>query len=181
MEGFYDGPEATLAENSLAVAMKRGTSALDRSAAASGGLLSGAQAKAISDYAQGTNQQYMQTAYGDYTNRLAALAGIGQTAYSNQNAAGMGYGNAGATAYGNMGNAVATDYGNMGNAQADALASAGQYRAAGTQGTADAWGNAFNQIGRIFAPSGYGQSGNMPSWMSGSLSAQVDANGNPRS
>lgn len=55
--------------------LDEGIKALDRSAAANGMLLSGAQAKALSRYGQGMASQE----YGNYWNRLAAMSGIGQT------------------------------------------------------------------------------------------------------
>jgi hypothetical protein len=75
--------------------MNEGVKALDRSAAARGRLQSGAQLKGVQDYAQGLASQE----YGNYTNRLAASAGIGQTA--TQNTAQLG-----ANAATNMGNTI---------------------------------------------------------------------------
>lgn len=74
--------------------MSEGMKALERSAAARGGLLSGAQMKGISRYGQDLASQEYQNAYNraltEYNarvnreatgyNRLASLAGIGQTA-----------------------------------------------------------------------------------------------------
>lgn len=135
MGGFYGGPEYELAQNSLGVAMDRGMGALDRSAAASGGFLSGAQAKAISDYAQDTNQRYVQGAYDQYANRLAALAGIGQTASNAQGNAASQYG-------ANAGNLMQA----AGQAQGAGVLNAGQYQAGGITGASNAWGNALNNI-----------------------------------
>lgn len=56
--------------------MDQGIKALDRSAASKGMLMSGAQAKGINDYGQ--NQASQE--YGNYFNRLASLAGAGQSA-----------------------------------------------------------------------------------------------------
>lgn len=138
MAGFYGGPEYGLAQNSLAVAMDRGTSALDRAAAASGGILSGAHAKAMSDYTQGTNQQYVQGAYDSYTNRLAALAGIGQTAGAQQ----AGY----ASDYGaNAGNLMQ----GIGQTQAQGIGSASDARVGGMLGASNDWGNAFNNLAML--------------------------------
>lgn len=53
-----------------------GMKALDRTAAARGGLLSGATLKGAQRYGQGLASQE----YGNAYNRLAALAGVGQTA-----------------------------------------------------------------------------------------------------
>lgn len=56
--------------------LAQGLQALDRSAAARGGLYSGATLKALSRY----NQDYAANEYGAQWNRLANLAGIGQQA-----------------------------------------------------------------------------------------------------
>lgn len=56
--------------------MQQGVQALDRSAAQRGMLHSGAQAKAITGFGQDLGSQE----YGNFYNRLSALAGVGQTA-----------------------------------------------------------------------------------------------------
>lgn len=56
--------------------LNQGIQALDRSAAARGRLNSGAQSKALMRFGQGLASQE----FGNYTNRLAGLAGVGQTA-----------------------------------------------------------------------------------------------------
>ena len=157
MAGFYSGPEATLAQNALSVAMDRGTSALDRAAAASGGVLSGAQAKALSDYAQGTNQQYMQGAYGDYANRLAAMAGIGQTASQSLGNLGSGMSNTMGQYGSNAGNMMMAG----GNAAAQGMINAGDSMAAGTLGSANAWGGALNNLGMYGAMGGFNGIGSL--------------------
>lgn len=69
MAGFQESP-------GYQFALGQGINALDRSAAARGGLYSGAQGKALQEYGQGlANQEY-----GNYLNRLASMAGIGQSA-----------------------------------------------------------------------------------------------------
>jgi hypothetical protein len=95
-------------------AMEQGQQALERSAAAKGGALSGGTLKALTQYGQNTADQQYQQAFNNYqtdtTNRygrLSAVAGMGQNAanvdasanmnYANQNAqTAMGLGNAGA-------------------------------------------------------------------------------------
>lgn len=62
--------------------LQQGVNAIDRSGAARGVRLSGAQTKALSDYGQATGSQE----YGNYFNRLAAASGQGQTAATAQNA-----------------------------------------------------------------------------------------------
>lgn len=110
--------------------LSQGQLALDRKAAAGGGRVSGAALKAASEY--GTN--YATTGYSaayqrrqDRLNRLAALAGVGQSATG-------GSATAGAAASGNISNIMSA----QGNA-----AGAGQL----AQG--NIWGNAVNQLGAV--------------------------------
>lgn len=102
-------------------ALSQGQDAINRSAAARGGLLSGAAVKAGQTYASGLASQNFQ----NYVNNLEGVAGSGQAAtnatqaagtnMANQNsAATMAAGNARASAYGQIGQAV----GNAGNALA---------------------------------------------------------------
>ena len=67
--------------------MDEGTKALDRSAAAKGTLLSGAQTKATQAFGQGLASEE----YGNYFNRLMGLAGLGanSTAQANGSSAGL--------------------------------------------------------------------------------------------
>lgn len=76
-------------------ALEQGVNALDRSAAARGKLLSGQQVKAVQRFGTGLGNQFA----GQQQNRLAALAGIGQTATANT-------GQFGANASSNIGNAL---------------------------------------------------------------------------
>jgi hypothetical protein len=91
---------------------QEGLKALDRSAAARGGLLSGGALKAAQRY----GQDYASTEFGNAYNRLASRAGFGQTATSNMGAAA---GNFGAMAGNNMmGAANARASGYVGGANA---------------------------------------------------------------
>jgi hypothetical protein len=92
--------------------LAEGMKAIERSAAARGGLRSGATMKSIGNYAQGV----AAGEYGNYVNRLSALAGIGQQATDSTAAAGQNYANAASNAYTNAGNARASAYANTGNA-----------------------------------------------------------------
>ena len=110
--------------------LQQGQQALDRKAAAAGGRVSGAALKAASEY--GTN--YATTGYNaayqrrqDRLNRLAALAGVGQSATNGSATAGTAAANANANLISSQGNATG----------AAALA----------QG--NIWGNAANQLGAI--------------------------------
>ena len=66
---FYQSPDYQFR-------LQEGLKALERSAAAKGNLQSGSTLKGITEYGQGMAGQ----AYGDYYNRLASLANVGQTA-----------------------------------------------------------------------------------------------------
>lgn len=103
--------------------MDQGTQALERSAAARGGLVSGNTGAALQDFGQGLASEE----YGNFYNRLASLAGLGQTGVNTATTAGM----------------------NTANNISGALTDAGNARASGVAGQSDAWGNALGQIGGI--------------------------------
>lgn len=92
--------------------LDEGNKAIERMAAARGLRLSGGTLKAGADYASGLAAQD----YGNYLNRLAGVAGAGQTAAGQQVSAGQSYANA----YGQnalaAGNARASGYMNQANA-----------------------------------------------------------------
>ena len=92
--------------------LQEGMKAIQNSAAARGGLRSGATMKSLNNYAQGEASQE----YGNEWNRLAGLAGVGQTATGSTAQAGANYANGAANAYTNAGNARASAYQNTGNA-----------------------------------------------------------------
>jgi hypothetical protein len=146
--------------------LSEGLKALDRTAAARGGLLSGATLKGAQRYGQDLASQEYNAAYGRYNtdqanrigqentgyNRLAALAGVGQTANSQLNAAGQNFANAGSNIYGNLGSATAAGINAAGTAGAAGINAAGQSYAAGQLGTGNSWANALNS-----GVSSYGQ------------------------
>lgn len=103
--------------------MSEGSRALERGAAARGGLLSGGFARKALRYAQ----DYASNEYQNVYNRIASIAGFGQVASntSSQVAFGTGHG--------------------VGNA----LANAGEARASGYVAQGNAWSNAINQIGQL--------------------------------
>ena len=131
--------------------MDEGNKALQGSAAARGGLLSGAAAKAMQKYSQDYAANEYQNAYGRFTgdqaniyNRLAGISGTGQSQIQNtaqfqqqglSNAAGYLQGAAQAGAAGTMGaaNARASGYEGAANAMMDAW---GAYQANKNPGTA---------------------------------------------
>ena len=115
--------------------LNEGQKALERSAAARGGLMSGGTLKAIQGYGQEMGSQEYGNAYNRYNNdqtnlfnRYASLAGMGQTA-TNQ------VGSYGA----NMANQMGQNYGDIGNAQS-----------AGTIAGSNAWTNALNNTGNVW-------------------------------
>jgi hypothetical protein len=112
-------------------ARDQGNQAVERSAAARGGLVSGNTGAALQQYGQGLASQQLDA----YTNRLAQLVGVGQSA---------------ATGTANLGVGTGRDI-------ADTTVGAGNARASGIAGSANAWGNALSQIGGI-AGDYFGQS-----------------------
>jgi hypothetical protein len=119
--------------------LSEGQKALDRSAAARGGLISGGALKAAARYGQDMGSQEYQNAFNRYygernqmLNPLQSLAGVGQTSANTIGASGANYAGAAnqlamtnAANQGNLalqrGNIAATQYGNYGNALNTAL------------------------------------------------------------
>ena len=108
--------------------LQQGMSALQNSAAARGGLLSGNTLQGISQYASGMANNEYEQAYQNFNNnqttsfnRLASIAGLGQTGASGINGAAQNYGNAGSSALIGAGNAAAAGYMAQGNAINGAL------------------------------------------------------------
>lgn len=131
---------AVMAEPGYQFGLQQGRSALEGSAAAGGGLYSGRALKELTqfgnDYATTKYDNAFnraQTAFGNRWNRLAGLAGVGQTANQQTTAAGQNYANS-------VGNIA------MGNANAQGAAGIAQ---------ANIWGNALNQVGS-WARQGWG-------------------------
>lgn len=92
--------------------LQEGVNALDRSAAARGKLNSGQQGKALMEYGQGI----ASAEFGNYANRLAALAGTGQTAVAQGGQFGMASAANQGNAMMNAGAARASGYAGMANA-----------------------------------------------------------------
>lgn len=114
--------------------LQQGQDALENSAAARGGLFSGAAGKALTEYGQGFASNEINNAYNrfksdqnDVFNRLSGVAGTGQTATQQVGQAGQNYAN---------------QYGNslIGGANAQAAAGLAQ----GNQ-----WGGVINQLGAM--------------------------------
>lgn len=113
------------ADPGYAFRLKRGIDALDRTAAARGGLLSGNTLRGVTEFGQDLASQEYQNAFNRYQteranilNPLQSLGGVGQTATNTlSNAAGnLGAGMAGA--YGNLGSALSANAMNTGNIRA---------------------------------------------------------------
>lgn len=120
--------------------MSEGLKALDRQAAARGGLISGAALKAAQGYGQDlASQEYMnafnrfQTNRTNLLNPLQAIAGTGQTATTTLTNAGQ-----------NMGTNIANYMGNAGQAQMGATTAAADARASGYLGSQESWNRAIN-------------------------------------
>lgn len=124
-QGTPSGPDFSAFYNSpdYQFNMSEGLKGVEGSAAAGGGLYSGRNLRAL----QETGAGIASNQFNNYTNRLASLAGIGQTAATN-------LGGLGAQYAGNIGSLLS----NQGNA-----------RASGIAGSANAWGNAFGTLGSI--------------------------------
>jgi hypothetical protein len=108
--------------------LSEGMKALDRTAAARGGLLSGATLKAAQRYGQDLGSQEYQNAFNRYQiernaqlNPLQSLAGVGQTATNTLTGLAGQMGQNYATGYGNVANARASGYVGGTNALTSAL------------------------------------------------------------
>jgi hypothetical protein len=129
--------------------MQEGMKALNQTAAARGGMLSGNALRGAQEYGQNLGSQEYQNAYNRYIgeqgtrrNTLANLAGIGQTTANTMNQAGSMY---------------ATNAGNIMQNQALNQANAGLY-GAGQQ--ASSYGAAANALGKVNWGNMFGDSGN---------------------
>ena len=94
--------------------LSEGQKAIERGAAARGGLNSARTMKALMGYGQNMASQEYQNAYNRYNqnqsnkfNRLASIAGLGQTANQQLGNASMNYGNQMSNLHTGMGNAIA--------------------------------------------------------------------------
>lgn len=110
--------------------LSEGEKGIQRAASAHGGMYSGATLKALARF----NQDTAANEYGSAWNRLASIAGLGQTA-TNQ------IGQAGQNAYGTIANAGMSASNNIGQN----LIGAGNARASGYVGGANAISNGISQ------------------------------------
>lgn len=133
--GQWDGgfdPSKFTTDPGYEFRMREGLKAIERSGSARGGVLSGGNLKALERFAQGTASDEYQRVYDRYWNdrsnqfnQWASLAGIGQTAANNT-------AQLGAQTAGQMANNVV---------------GAGDARASGRVGAANAWGGALANAG----------------------------------
>ena len=117
------GMDQYKADPGYAFRLSEGQKALDRQAAARGGLISGGALKAATRYGQDMGSQEYMNAFNRYQteraallNPLQSLAGVGQTTASNLGSAGQSYGAGASEAY--MGGANARASGYVGGANA---------------------------------------------------------------
>jgi len=139
------------ADPGYAFRLGEGQKALERSAAARGGLISGGALKAATRYGQDMGSQEYQNAFQRYqTNRsnqlqpLGNLMAMGQSAASNQGSAAGNYGNAGANLITGAGNAAAGGITGAGNAQAAGYMGMGNTLASGLTAAATGYQNQQN-------------------------------------
>jgi len=135
MDSFQQDP-------GYAFRMSEGIKGLERSAAARGGLLSGATLKGIQRFGQDLGSQEYMNAFNRYQternaqlNPLQSLAGVGQTSANTLGAAGTQFANT-------MGNIGMNQAGVQGNA---------------TMARASAYGDTINQLSRLYGGSNYGR------------------------
>ena len=114
--------------------VSEGVKALDRSAAARGGLLGGNQLRGVTELGQNLGSQEYQNAFNRYQteraarlNPLQSLAGQGQSAANTMTGAAGQYGQNQAAIAGNVGNIRASGYINQANALTGALGQATNY------------------------------------------------------
>lgn len=156
---FQYRPEQLTTDPGYGFRLSEGLKALERSAAARGGLLSGGTGKALTRYGQEMGSQEFGNAYnralteynslrqreGEQYNRLANLAGIGGTTSQQLTAAGQQYGQQA----GNLLTNTATNVGNLMTGQGQSAANSLLARGSAYQQTA---GNLASLYARMYGP-----------------------------
>jgi hypothetical protein len=153
LSSFYglNGSDPALGDSALAAfarspdyqfAMKEGIGALDNSAASKGGLLSGNQMRAVTEYGSGLATQNL----GNYLTRLSGISQQGLTAGGYLGSIGTG-----------AGNSVGASANNVGNS----LMAAGTADASGTLGTVKGINSGLNSLSLFnqMSKSSYGGGG----------------------
>jgi len=167
---FTFGPGAYQADPGYAFRLSEGQKALDRQAAARGGLISGGALKAATRYGQEMGSQEYQNAFNRYqterTNQLQPLGNLmssGQSAASNQGTAAGQYGTAMSQAAGQYGANVGNLYTQQGASQGNALLAGAQARTSAYGDIAKLYGQTNPQFGSMFGggvtPSGVAAGG----------------------
>lgn len=139
LQGFYNSPDYKFA-------LKGGSEALDNSAAAKGGAISGNQIRAQTEYGQGLATQNLQ----NYFSKLSGMAGQGIQAGSNLGQLGT-----------NLGTGVSGQVGTSSNNIGNSLMAAGTAEASGIKGMVGGFNQGlsslslYNQMGK----SSYGGTG----------------------
>lgn len=171
--GSFQAPTMQDAENDpgYQFALQQGTRAINQNAAANGTLMSGNTGTALQQYGQGlagqayndvynralntynTNQQNFNQNQSNQFNRLAALAGLGQSS---------------ASQLGGLGQSAANTNANIdltsGQQQAQQINNVGAARASGIVGGANAWQGALSGLGGAAQGIGAAASGDLPWW-----------------
>jgi hypothetical protein len=128
--------------------LSEGLRALERSAAARGGLMSGGTGKALQRYGQNLASQEYGNAFQRFQADRAARAGLGAMEYGQfageRSARLLPLMQTAATGAGSTAN-IAGQMANLGGAQAAGMGAIGAAQAAGTIGSANALANAFGQ------------------------------------
>lgn len=158
--------------------LSEGQKAIERSAAARSGLISGTGLKAAARYGQEMGSQEYNNAFNRYqTERasqlqpLQSLAGVGQSATNQMGSAAGAYGAGASNAYGAAGAGASNAYGNLGAVEGANAINAGNARASGYVGQTNAMNQGLSQYlnysqnqnmmnmlaqNRVGSPTGYG-------------------------
>jgi hypothetical protein len=133
MSGGYDHSQMA-SDPGFQFRMQEGQKALERSAAARGGLNSGGFMKGLARYSQGVASDE----FGNRFNRLAGIAGMGQGSAQNLGALGGQHVGQMNQLGGNYANSMSSLFGAVGNA-----------RSAGEMGVSNALGGAIRSVGNL--------------------------------
>jgi len=147
------GMDQFQADPGYAFRMSEGMKGLERSAAARGGLLSGATLKGIQRFGQDLGSQEYTNAFNRYQtersarlNPLQSLAGVGQTAANTLGTAGTQFANT----VGQGNTQFANTMGNIGMNQANVQGNAAMARAS-------TYNDTLNQLSRLYGGMSFGQ------------------------
>ncbi len=155
MQDYDPTPDAAsvMAEPGYQFGLTQGRNMLEGSAAARGGLYSGRALKELTQY----GNDYATTKYGDAWNRaqanfgnrwsrIAGLAGVGQAATQQVNAAGANMANNASAAYGNNANATGSVLMNTAGNLGSLYTNNANAQGAAAMNRANIWGQGLNQL-----------------------------------